>query len=258
MKQVRLPPNAALLLESMRAIGYDAAAAAADLVDNSITANARSVSIRFDPGRPRALAVIDDGTGMDDVGLLAAMRHGSQSPADRRAENDLGRFGLGLKTASMSQCRRLTVVSRRVGGAPHGMVWDLDTVIATQDWTVGVLEQKELETVPFLDELLARPSGTLVVWEKLDRIADGDPGDGSVLSDRMTQVGDHLARVFHRYLSGNPTRLRLDVNLQPVAPIDPFLESEGALAGEEERICATRPSLHVRAGRAAPRRNERR
>lgn len=247
MKEVRLPPNAALLLESMRAIGYDPASAAADLVDNSITANSRRVSIRFDPGKPRALAVVDDGTGMDEAGLLAAMRHGSQSPAERRAENDLGRFGLGLKTASMSQCRRLTVVSRRVGGAPHGMVWDLDTVIATQDWTVGVLEPKELEIVPFLDELLARPSGTLVVWEKLDRLADGDPGDGSVLCDRMSQVGDHLALVFHRYLSGNPTRLRLDVNLQPVAPIDPFLESEGALAGEEERIAVDGHHVVLRA-----------
>lgn len=236
VKEVRLPPNAALLLESMRSIGYDPAAAAADLIDNCIAADARNVSIRFDPGRPRALAFIDDGSGMDADGLFAAMRHGSQSPVESRAANDLGRFGLGLKTASMSQCRRLTVVTRQLGGAPHGMVWDLDRVIATQDWTVGVLEPGELGAVPFLEELLARPRGTLVVWENLDRLADCDPGDGSVLSDRMVQVGDHLARVFHRYLSGNPIRLRLDVNRQPLVAVDPFLEHEGSLAGEEERI----------------------
>lgn len=236
MKEIPLPPNAALLLESMRAIGYDAAAAAADLIDNSITAAARRVSIRFDPGAPRALAVIDDGIGMDETELICAMRHGSQGPTTRRDDTDLGRFGLGLKTASMSQCRRLTVVSRRIGGAPRGMVWDLDTVIATQDWTVGVLDAPEVAQIPFLDELLSSPSGTLVVWEKLDRLADGDPGDGSILSERMRHVADHLALVFHRYLSGNPVRLRLDVNRQPVVPIDPFLESEGAVAGEEERI----------------------
>src|SRR5262245_31600927 len=99
MKEVRLPPNAALLLESMRSIGYDPAAAAADLVDNCIAAGARNVSVRFDPGTPRALAFLDDGCGMNADGLFAAMRHGSQSPVECRAENDLGRFGLGLKTA---------------------------------------------------------------------------------------------------------------------------------------------------------------
>src|SRR5437016_7041659 len=126
MKEVRLPPNAALLLESMRAIGYDDAAAAADLVDNSISAEASCVSIRFDPGTPRAVAILDDGRGMDATELMVAMRHGSQSPETARAETDLGRFGLGLKTASLSQCRRLTVVSRRPNAVPHGMVWDLD------------------------------------------------------------------------------------------------------------------------------------
>src|SRR5262249_52744393 len=103
--------------------------AIADLVDNSIAAGARHVSIRFDPGRPHALAILDDGSGMDEKELLVAMRHGSRSPTEPRAETDLGRFGLGLKTASMSQCRRLTVASRK-GGNIHGMVWDLDYVTA--------------------------------------------------------------------------------------------------------------------------------
>ncbi len=231
----------------MRSIGYDPAAAAADLVDNSIAAGASIVSIRFDPGVPRAIAFIDDGCGMNSDGLLAAMRHGSQSPVESRSENDLGRFGLGLKTASMSQCRRLTVVTRKSGAPPHGMVWDLDRVIETQDWTVAFLEPGELRSVAFLDDLLSRPSGTLVVWENLDRLADGDPGDGSVLRDRMVQVGDHLARVFHRYLSGKPIRLRLDLNRQQIAPIDPFLENEGALASEEERIAVGNHYILLRA-----------
>lgn len=233
MRQVTLPPSAPVLLESMRAIGYDAATAVADLVDNSITAGARHVSIRFDPGQPRALAILDDGTGMDEEELFAAMRHGSRSPTEHRAANDLGRFGLGLKTASMSQCRRLTVLSRR-NGPVHGMVWDLDSV--TEDWLAGVLEPTDIEKVPFIEELRSRPSGTLVVWENLDRLASGDPGDGSILSDRMRQVGDHLALVFHRFLADRPARLELDVNLQPVVPLDPFLEGEGAIVGEEEQI----------------------
>lgn len=247
MKDIPLPPSAPLLLESMRAIGYDAASGMADLVDNSISAGAHKVSIRFDPGPARAVAVIDDGSGMDEDGIMIAMRHGSQSPNVRRADSDLGRFGLGLKTASMSQCRRLTVVSRRRGGSPHGMAWDLDRVIATQDWTAGVLEPKEVEAVPFLGELMASRSGTLVLWQNLDRLADGDPGDGSLLSERMAHVADHLALVFHRYLSGNPTRLRLDVNRQPVVPVDPFLENEGSVAGEEERIAVDGHHVVLRA-----------
>jgi hypothetical protein len=181
---------------------------------------------------------------MDEKELFAAMRHGSRSPMEDRAANDLGRFGLGLKTASMSQCRRLTVLSRR-GGPVHGMVWDLDTV--TEDWLAGVLEPSDIVKVPFIGELRSRPRGTLVVWENLDRLASGDPGDGSVLSDRMRHVGDHLALVFHRFLADRSARLELDVNLQPVVPLDPFLESEGAIVGEEEEILVAGHPVVLRA-----------
>src|SRR5262245_55850226 len=99
----------------MRAIGYDAATAVADLIDNSITAGATNVQLRFAPGRPTCFAILDNGRGMDAARLLVAMRHGSCSPTQPRAPGDLGRFGLGLKTASMSQCRRLTVASRSCG-----------------------------------------------------------------------------------------------------------------------------------------------
>ena len=233
MKSVKLPPDASVLLESMRAIGYEPATAVADLVDNSITAGAGHVSVRFDPGLPRSLAILDDGAGMNEAELLRAMRHGSRSPNDVRAENDLGRFGLGLKTASLSQCRRLTVVSKK-NGIEHGMVWDLDDV--TVDWVAGLLEAADLKAVPFIDELEPMPHGTLIVWEKLDRLAAGDPGDGSVMSERMQQVADHLSLVFHRYLSDRPAKLTIDVNLQPVVPLNPFLEGDGATIGEEERI----------------------
>lgn len=219
----------------MRAIGYDAAAAVADLIDNSITAGARHVHIRFNPGAPRALAILDDGAGMSADALATAMRHGSRSPKEQRAENDLGRFGLGLKTASMSQCRRLTVVTR-MDGQLHGMVWDLDDVEIAKDWVAGVLEEGDFAGVPFINYLQEQASGTLVVWEKLDHLAAGDPGDGSILGERMRQVLEHLALVFHRYLSGRPAQLTLLVNHEPLEGLDPFLESDGAEAGPEEPI----------------------
>ena len=235
MKRVALPPRAEVLLESMRAIGDDAASAIADLVDNSVTAAATRVNIRFDPGAPRAVGILDDGHGMDAAEVEDAMRHGSRSPAEDRHELDLGRFGLGLKTASMSQCRRLTVISKRLGAKPIGMVWDLNDVAETHDWLVGLLDSSELETVPFFTEFSALPHGTLVVWENLDRLAAGDRGDGSVLGERMRAVGEHLSLVFHRFLTDR-SPLHIDVNVRPLVPLDPFLEDEGSIAGEEERI----------------------
>lgn len=235
MKAKPLPPDASVLLESMRAIGYDAATAIADLVDNSITAGARKISIRFEPGRPSVLAILDNGNGMDEEELVQAMRHGTRSPAEVRPPDDLGRFGLGLKTASLSQCRRLVVVSKKKKSM-HGMVWDLDDVAASRTWSVGVFEPAEIASLPFVDELKKFSNGTLVIWEKLDVLAAGDAGDGAVLSDRIRHVTEHLGLVFHRYLSERTRPLAIDINLQPVVPLDPFLEHDGSIAGEEERI----------------------
>jgi hypothetical protein len=244
MKPLLLTPEAPVLLESMRAIGYDAASAIADLIDNSITAHAKRAAIRFSPGAPTALAIIDDGDGMDHDELVQAMRHGSQSPNVVREEDDLGRFGLGLKTASLSQCRRLTVVSRRARST-HALVWDLEYVKAQQDWTVGELDASEIQTVPFFSEFDELAHGTLVVWEKLDRLATGDQGSGSILGERMVEVADHLALVFHRYLTGG--RFSITINNQPLKAIDPFLEQEGAEAGPPELIRVADSDVALRA-----------
>ncbi|WP_163786708.1 ATP-binding protein [Myxococcus vastator] len=246
MKYKSLPPFAPVLLESMRAIGYDTAAAVADLIDNSITAMATRVRIRFDPGSPRALALLDNGHGMDEEELAHAMRHGSRNPNDVRPEDDLGRFGLGMKTASMSQCRRLTVVTRK-DGRTHGMMWDLDLVEREGDWVAGVLDPGDIELVPFVSYLLAQTHGTLVAWEKLDRLAAGDAGDGSILSERIRRVEEHLALVFHRHLTGRPPQLAIEINDYPVEPLDPFLEGEGAMAGPEERILVEGQCVFLRA-----------
>ena len=124
-----IEPNAAALIESLRDIGYTPSTAIADIVDNSLTADASKVSIRVnaDPD-DAAVAIIDDGHGMSSGELFEAMRPGSRNPTERRSENDLGRFGLGLKTASFSQCRRLTVVTSKDGVRSIG-IWDLDLVV---------------------------------------------------------------------------------------------------------------------------------
>ncbi len=112
---VELPPVASILMQSLRSVGYSTAAALADLVDNSIAASAKTVRISVAMVPDSFVAVTDDGTGMGESTLLAAMRFGSRDPRDQRDGTDLGRFGLGLKTASLSQCRRLTVATLKEG-----------------------------------------------------------------------------------------------------------------------------------------------
>ncbi|MBN1459520.1 MAG: ATP-binding protein [Armatimonadetes bacterium] len=123
------------MIESIRAVGYTVQTAIADLVDNSIAASAKNVWVTFHwHGVCSYVSVADDGCGMTESKLTEAMRLGSQSPLDAREPHDLGRFGLGLKTASFSQCRQLSVWSKASGRSPVARCWDLDYVQQTGDW----------------------------------------------------------------------------------------------------------------------------
>jgi hypothetical protein len=175
MTEVRtatVEPRASVLIESMRDIGYSLQTAVADIVDNSITAAAERVDILADTSSDTpAIGLLDDGLGMTEEELLEAMRPGSKSPLESRPSHDLGRFGLGLKTASFSQCRRVTVLSKKEG-AVCCAIWDLDRVARTDEWVVEL--PSSFEAVRWSDRL--GPRGTLVVWEKLDRLVG--PGRG--------------------------------------------------------------------------------
>ena len=104
-------PEASSMIETFRAIGYSIEAAVADIIDNSISARAKNIWINFEwEGSETWLAVKDDGSGMNNDELVQAMRPDSKNPLDDRSTKDLGRFGLGLKTASFSQCRLLSVI----------------------------------------------------------------------------------------------------------------------------------------------------
>ena len=127
MKTINLPPYAPTLMESTRAIGYSVEVAIADIIDNSIAALATNIEVNFFPSSDPYICILDNGTGMTIVELENAMQYGSKNPLDVRNENDLGRYGLGLKTASLSQCRKLTVISKK-NDRISGCRWDLDYV----------------------------------------------------------------------------------------------------------------------------------
>lgn len=224
-------PSAGRLMVSLRDIGYDLPSAVADLIDNSIDANARHVAVELvADGAQSWLRVSDDGAGMTGKRLDEAMRYGSHADYGNRA---LGHFGLGLKTASLSQCRRLTVASR---GAARGRVaarrWDLDEVVRRDSWDLETLHAAETD-MRLTDPLVPGRTGTVVLWEKLDRVLPRRPTSGMtarVLGSATYDVRAHLAMVFHRFMDGEAyggrDSLTLTLNGEPVDPWDPFARSE--------------------------------
>lgn len=223
-----LRPSAARLLESMRDIGYSFESALADIVDNSISAGATRIDIvndLDDEARPY-LGILDDGRGMDPNELTEAMRHGSRSPSEVRAEGDLGRFGLGMKTASFSQARRLTVVSRKAGRLVARR-WDLDYVIHTDEWLLQKPGGDELQSIPLVDQL--RGDGTLVLWERLDRLDAVGPEPEqayAALNELFATARAHLALTFHRFIAPEPSDglepVAMSINGAPIEALDPF------------------------------------
>ncbi|WP_218839992.1 ATP-binding protein [Salinibacterium xinjiangense] len=224
-------PSASPILESLRAFGYSPQTALADLIDNSISASAFEIRVQLHwMGSSSWISITDNGDGMDEKTLVAAMRLGSQSPLNDRSKGDLGRFGLGLKTASFSQGRQLTVMSRTPKAENlHVRQWDLDVVQRTDEWRL--LTEAPSEISESMAELLP-DSGTVVALGKLDRMLDKVFGAESAGSQAdflkiVDSVRRHLELVFHRYLSRSRP-VRIWVNGQQLIPWDPFLRSHMA------------------------------
>ena len=248
MQVVEIPPKPSPLIESIRAIGYSLSTALADLVDNCIVARAETIQILASQETPDLkIGILDDGIGMTEAELLEAMRLGSRSPLEERPESDLGRFGLGLKTASFSQCRVLTVVSR-TNGATATARWNLDHIAESGKWQVQVLD--DATSIRWTEHLGS--SGTLVVWEQLDLGTDSQDSSRNVADfvRQLDEARSHLELVFHRFLSGEPgrRRVRIEMNNRPLEPFDPFNSRHPAtIAGPEELIRVANEDVLVQA-----------
>ncbi len=238
-REHRHPPSAACLSASMRDLGYSLETAIADLIDNSISAGADRIDIICDvSGELPLVVILDNGKGMTEGELLAAMRHGTDNPRRHRSPRDLGRFGLGLKTASFSQCRSLTVVS--TGDASIcGAEWNLDRIDAADDWILSILDEADIQALPYVDRLGRH--GTAVLWRELDRMLEDEVGDRrqEIVNEKLEVVGRHLALVFHRFLSGEVKghpRVTLAINGHPIAAFDPFCRKNPATQVLPEEI----------------------
>lgn len=222
MQEVSSPPTAAALMESTRSIGYSFDSAVADIIDNSISAEASHVWIYSVPSSDPVVSILDDGYGMSAEKLREAMRYGTD-PNLERDTNDLGRFGLGMKMASLSQCRRLTVISKHQGEI-NACRWDLDRVKETNDWTLQILSSDELFEIRLLSELEKMDSGTLVVWENFDKELERAIDIRDSMTERLASCKKHLSLVFHRYIDVNyGGNLTLIFNGVVIEPLDPFL-----------------------------------
>ena len=212
---LELAPRPAALIESLRDMGYSLRTALADVIDNSITAGAHAIQIFADtrPERP-AIGILDNGCGMTWKQLCEAMRPGTRSPLEAREAADLGRFGLGLKTASFSQCRRLTVLTRH-GTETSCARWDLDFIAANDRWLITIPDH--IDKVRWSSRL--HGDGTLVLWEKLDRIVG--PSTSNDFVQLLDGAASHLSFVFHRFLCGRQ-KVVLSINEQHLQPFDPF------------------------------------
>lgn len=220
-------PEASSMIETFRAIGYNIETAIADIIDNSISANAKNIWINFEwKGSITWLSIKDDGIGMNDAELIQAMRPGSKNPLQERNQKDLGRFGLGLKTASFSQARKLTVISKKADYKSVFWTWDLDFVNKTGNWDlIKYLPDENLET-----EISKLTTGTIVLWNDIDRVVKDFNQDDSKaefkFNQTMEQVKKHLAMVFHKFIEQG--KINIYFQDKKVNAWNPFLSNEKA------------------------------
>ncbi|MEV0269780.1 ATP-binding protein [Hamadaea sp. NPDC050747] len=217
-------PDPAGTIASLRAMGYTIQAAVADLVDNSIAANARQIDIWFTwDGQESWIAIADDGDGMTQTGLVEAMTVAGRGFATARSQRDLGRFGMGLKSASFSQSGQLTVASAALAGQWAMRTWNLGIVQTSGEWRL--LRDTDSETEAIRQRVQKHDRGTVVIWRELHRYNDISEGARSEKQfyEEMHQVEAHLGMVFARFLVGR-NRLRIIVNGESVEPWDPFLQ----------------------------------
>lgn len=223
-------PFAPSLIESMRSLGYSFPAAIADLLDNSISAKARNIDIISTPGMEPSLIILDDGNGMTENELCEAMRYGSSNPLETRREDDLGRFGLGMKAASLSQCRKLIVVSKKEGKV-SAYSWDLDYVIDSESWMLMGFAEEEMLQFPHIDQLLDKEHGTYIYLSEFDRIKEGTGNLSETFNKCLDDMINHLALVFHRFIDEG---LIIRVNQLELEARDPFLSYHRATQRKRE------------------------
>ena len=238
-EKLEVVPDPKRMIEGLRDTGYEFNTAIADLIDNSIAASATliDVSILMDFRGNLRLSIADNGTGMNREGIINAMKYGS---AERPHPSSLGKFGLGLKTASTAFCRRLMVSSRKE--ADETIIrayWDLDQI--AKKWELSI-DKSDKETIDHLDKVSKDSSGTVVVWEKIDRLMKNYSSPTGAAAKKglfriIDDLKEHLSMIYQRFLDDLITsapNIVIRVNGESLSPWDPFCVSESELVAAQE------------------------
>ena len=254
MEQTRTPdlinePDPSRLIFGLRDTGYNVRTAAADIIDNSIAAKADRINVEIilRPDGRKLVYFGDNGEGMDAAGIHRAMRYGAP---ERDNPESLGKFGLGLKTASSSICLKFTLISRKSASQQlEKLAWDLDHVAKQRRWEMLQEPVTADERETFED--LCGEHGTLVIWEKCDRILSKDYDAGGTREQAaIKRLGEtlskHLALVYHRFLDkkdGRERNVEISVNQLPVAPWNPFYpeRAEQVLPDKKQNLVVELP-----------------
>ena len=232
-------PNPEYLIKSIAEQGYSLETSLADLMDNSISANADRIEVLINTeSEPFKLFLADNGDGMTEEDLMRNMQFPSKSPEDSRKDSDLGRFGLGMKTASFSQTRKFTVLSKKKGEKKyHGRTWDVDflkehgwrIIINSDDEVANLMYQYNQLSNSFLKKFDDYEPNTIIIWEGLYKFESYLKEDNrkDALKRELTEVtSDYLSLVFHRFMERENSPLRIRINNTIVEPFNPFPEEE--------------------------------
>lgn len=232
-------PNPEYLIKSIAEQGYSLETSLADLMDNSISAKANKIEILIDTdSEPFKLFLADNGTGMTEAELSLNMKFPSNSPDNSRSNSDLGRFGLGMKTASFSQTRKFTVLSKEKGKKKyHGRTWDVD-FLKSNGWKIIVNSDEEISKLILEYSQLSKDllksfddyePNTIIIWEGLYKFESylKDSNRKDALKREITDVtSDYLSLVFHRFMEKKTNSLKIRINNIIVNPFNPFPEDE--------------------------------
>lgn len=243
-KEIReVLPDPERLVEGLRDTGYQFNTAIADIVDNSIAACAKNIAVelRMDPRGAVTLKIFDDGVGMNKEGLVDAMRYGAKA---RPTPKSLGKFGLGLKTASTAFSRRLSVISRPLSANELvKATWDLDEIKQTGKWNL-VVDDCTLGEMAEFNKFIPGGIGTFVMWDRVDRLLKSyESPNGGPARKALEKISDslhqHFATVYQRFLDPADTRestISLRLNGRPVEPWDPFCQASGGKLAQEKTM----------------------
>ncbi len=220
VKTIQQIPPAKALINGIRSIGYSFSTSVADIIDNSLTAGGNEINIYSDPlDSTPYFEILDNGSGMNENELLNAMTFGSNRDNKIDSQLDLGRFGLGLKSASLSQCRELIVVSK-LHNEVNGMSYDLDLIESTNDWKLIVLDEEQIQELPNIQKLYEYDSGTIVIWRKFDKLEKTAKNFDDTFRSTISEAKKHVELVFHRFYDD----INIYFNNDRIERKDPFLE----------------------------------